>query len=69
MSQTNPQPAVDYELQGDQMPDLHDESRRLMTICNACRYCEGFCGVFPAMMRQKTFTDQDLDYLANLCHG
>ena len=58
-----------HDLQGDQLADLHEESRRLMTICNACRYCEGFCGVFPAMMRQKTFTDRDLDYLANLCHG
>ena len=56
-------------LQGDQLADLHEESRRLMTICNACRYCEGYCGVFPAMMRQKTYTDADLDYLANLCHG
>lgn len=56
-------------LQGDQLADLHEESRRLMTICNACRYCEGFCGVFPAMMRQNTFSDGDLDYLANLCHG
>lgn len=58
-----------FELQGDQLADLHEESRRLMTVCNACRYCEGFCGVFPAMMRQKTFSDSDLDYLANLCHG
>ncbi|MEK9673530.1 MAG: tricarballylate utilization 4Fe-4S protein TcuB [Rhodospirillaceae bacterium] len=56
-------------LQGEQLPDLHDEARRLLTICNACRYCEGYCGVFPAMMRQKTFADADLDYIANLCHG
>ncbi|MEQ9681464.1 MAG: tricarballylate utilization 4Fe-4S protein TcuB [Rhodospirillales bacterium] len=61
--------ASDEALQGDQMADLHDEARRLMTICNACRYCEGYCGVFPAMMRQNTFADGDLDYLANLCHG
>ena len=61
--------ASDEALQGDQLADLHDEARRLMTICNACRYCEGFCGVFPAMMRQNTFADGDLDYLANLCHG
>jgi len=25
------------------------EAERLMTICNACRYCEGHCAVFPAM--------------------
>jgi citrate/tricarballylate utilization protein len=40
-----------------------------MTICNACRYCEGYCAVFPAMERRKTFTGADLDYLANLCHN
>ena len=26
-----------------------------MTICNACRYCEGFCDVFPAMERRLEF--------------
>ena len=39
-----------------------------MSICNACRYCEGFCAVFPALERRLTFTGQDLGYLANLCH-
>ncbi|MBC7435968.1 MAG: hypothetical protein H7332_07860 [Bdellovibrionales bacterium] len=24
-------------------------------ICNACRYCEGFCAVFPAMTRRLEF--------------
>jgi citrate/tricarballylate utilization protein len=45
------------------------EGRRLMTICNACRYCEGYCAVFPAMERRMTFSDADLNYLANLCHN
>jgi citrate/tricarballylate utilization protein len=40
-----------------------------MTICNACRYCEGYCAVFPAMERQTVFTPGDLGYLANLCHN
>ena len=40
-----------------------------MTICNACRYCEGYCAVFPAMERRLTFSDADLNYLANLCHN
>ena len=44
-------------------------ARREMEICNACRYCEGFCPVFPAMMRKREFTDGDLNYFANLCHG
>jgi citrate/tricarballylate utilization protein len=46
-----------------------DEADRIMTICNACRYCEGFCAVFPAMERRRTFTHADLKYLANLCHN
>ena len=46
-----------------------DEARRVMTICNACRYCEGLCGTFQAMTKKRTFDDGDLDYLANLCHN
>lgn len=45
------------------------EARRQIEICNACRYCEGFCSVFPAMARQKAFSDGDLTQLANLCHN
>ena len=44
------------------------EADRLMTICNACRYCEGLCAVFPAMEMRRIFADGDLHYLANLCH-
>src|SRR5690349_24481895 len=44
------------------------EADRLMTICNACRYCEGLCAVFPAMEMRRTFASGDLNYLANLCH-
>lgn len=49
--------------------DLVKEAERLMLICNACRYCEGYCAVFPAMMQRKTFPAQDLVYFANLCHN
>ncbi len=45
------------------------ESKRVMELCNACRYCEGFCAVFPAMELRRTFSDGDLKYLANLCHN
>ena len=45
------------------------EADRLFTICNACRYCEGLCAVFPAMERRRLFTDGDVDFLANLCHN
>jgi citrate/tricarballylate utilization protein len=45
------------------------EAERLMVVCNSCRYCEGLCAVFPAMEMRRAFSDGDLDYLANLCHG
>jgi citrate/tricarballylate utilization protein len=49
--------------------DLLKEAERVMVICNACRYCEGYCAVFPAIELRRTFTDQVLKYLANLCHN
>ena len=45
------------------------EVARVMQICNACRYCEGFCAVFPAMTRRLEFRKADIHYLANLCHN
>jgi citrate/tricarballylate utilization protein len=45
------------------------EAERVMVICNACRYCEGFCAVFPAMELRRVFSQEDLKYLANLCHN
>jgi citrate/tricarballylate utilization protein len=49
--------------------NLIKEAGRVMTICNACRYCEGFCAVYPAMELRRTFSEQDIKYLANLCHN
>jgi citrate/tricarballylate utilization protein len=46
-----------------------DEARRQISVCNACRYCEGFCAVFPAVHRQRQFSDGDITQLANLCHN
>jgi citrate/tricarballylate utilization protein len=40
-----------------------------MEVCNACRYCEGFCAVFPAVELRREFSAGDLSYLANLCHN
>jgi citrate/tricarballylate utilization protein len=45
------------------------EVARQMQVCNACRYCEGFCAVFPAMTRRLDFGKADVHYLANLCHN
>jgi citrate/tricarballylate utilization protein len=45
------------------------DARHFLEICNACRYCEGFCAVFPAMELRREFSDGDIGYLANLCHN
>ena len=44
-------------------PSLATEGERIMTICNACRYCEGYCAVFPAMEKRTQFGPADLGYL------
>lgn len=49
--------------------ELIKEARRQAEICNACRYCEGYCSVFPALHRERAFADGDLTQLANLCHN
>jgi citrate/tricarballylate utilization protein len=45
------------------------EVGRQLVICNACRYCEGYCAVFPAMTRRLEFHKADIHFLANLCHN
>ncbi|MFN0072114.1 MAG: tricarballylate utilization protein TcuB, partial [Chloroflexota bacterium] len=47
--------------------ELLKKAEQEMTICNACRYCEGFCAVFPAMELRTKFEKGDLLHLANLC--
>jgi len=47
--------------------ELLKETERQLVICNACRYCEGYCAVFPAMERRRSFAPADITYLANLC--
>ena len=48
--------------------EIEERTRRFVEICNACRYCEGYCAVFPAIELRRQFTSGDLSYLANLCH-
>ena len=48
--------------------DAYAEPIRQMTLCNACRYCEGICPVWDAMERRRIFHREDMVYLANLCH-
>jgi len=50
------------------LADLLTEANRQLTICNACRYCEGYCAVFPALERRSVLREGDLALLANLCH-
>jgi citrate/tricarballylate utilization protein len=48
---------------------LVEEAQRQFAICNACRYCEGYCATFPALQRRLAFDEGDMHYLANLCHN
>ena len=45
------------------------EAQRQAEICNACRYCEGYCAVFPAMFAERVFSEGNIAQLANLCHN
>lgn len=47
---------------------LVDDAVRQMNICNACRYCEGMCAVFPALSRRTVLDAGNISQLANLCH-
>ena len=49
-------------------PEFLREAQRQLGVCNACRYCEGFCAVFPALELRAEVASGDLTYLANLCH-
>jgi citrate/tricarballylate utilization protein len=51
-----------------QLADLVQDARRQLEICNSCRYCEGYCGVFPALERRTDFAEGDVKFLANMCH-
>ena len=62
-------PSSDRVIRIDASCNSEAEVARVMQICNACRYCEGFCAVFPAMTRRIEFGKADAHYLANLCHN
>jgi citrate/tricarballylate utilization protein len=61
--------AIDLAQGGLALTAPEAEVARQMKICNACRYCEGFCAVFPAMTRRLEFGKADIHFLANLCHN
>lgn len=47
----------------------HDEAVRQLTVCNSCRYCEGYCNAFQALTRYRSFDKPTVSHLANLCHN
>jgi len=48
--------------------NLAEEAERQLGICNACRYCEGYCAVFPALELRRSLEGGDIAFLAHLCH-
>ena len=54
--------------EGETRLKIADHTFWQLEVCNACRYCEGYCAVFPALERRRRFTPGDVVYLANLCH-
>ena len=50
------------------LEELFAEAERQLTICNACRYCEGYCAVYPALERRNVLDEGDMTHLSNLCH-
>lgn len=46
-----------------------DEARRVLALCNVCKYCNGFCPVFAAAEERPDLGDGDLLHLAHLCHN
>ena len=39
-----------------------DEARKAFEICNACRYCESYCPVFPDIFTRRAFGDGDIGH-------
>lgn len=48
--------------------ELMSEAKRQLTVCNACRYCEGYCATFLALERRPALTNGDIAFVANICH-
>ncbi len=61
-------PLVVREAASVSQAGVFEEAARQLTVCNACRYCEGYCAVYPALELRRALTRGDVTYLANLCH-
>ena len=49
-------------------PTPFDDAKWQLGICNSCRYCAGYCPVWPALERRVDLKPADVTHLANLCH-
>ena len=49
--------------------ELMREGQKMMTVCNACRYCEGFCAVWPAMEYRRKFRRERSEIPGESCHN
>ena len=49
-------------------PDIYAEASRQLQLCNACRYCEGYCAVWEALDRRNEIGRNDVLYFSSLCH-
>jgi len=64
-------PAATRRLQHNgvsQVGSSGEEATRQLSVCNACRYCEGYCAVFPALTDVVALDDLSVAYLGHLCH-
>jgi citrate/tricarballylate utilization protein len=50
------------------MDELFVEAERQLNVCNSCRYCEGYCPVWPTLETTTELGRGDLLHLSNLCH-
>ncbi len=48
--------------------DLLEGADWQFSVCNSCRYCEGYCPVFPAAEQMPAIGIGELTRLSNLCH-
>ena len=48
---------------------IAQDARQALEICNACRYCDGYCAVFRALRSRRELSAADLSFLSNLCHN
>ena len=46
-----------------------NKARHQAKICNACRFCESNCWVFPELHHKRAFLDCELTQRAILCHN